>query len=137
MDSFNRNLDLLHRAMNTENLRYSVYADNLANKGVPHFKRTEVNFESSLKKAVLSQTHRPEFIMNRSNPRHISNWTQLDYRDVQPRRVLDFTGTYDNNGNNVDPEKEMNNVLKSQMRYSMYARSAKFAFDQVSLVLRA
>jgi len=137
MNSFTRNLDLLHRAMNVENLRTAVYADNLANKDVPHFKRTEVNFESSLKKAVLSQTHRPEFIMNRSAPRHISNWNQLDYRDVQPRRVLDFLSTYNNDGNNVDPEKEINNVLKSQMRYSMYAHSAKFSYDQVSLVLRS
>jgi flagellar basal-body rod protein FlgB len=137
MSSFTRNLDLLHRAMNVENLRTTVYADNLANKDVPHFKRTEVNFESSLKKAVLSETHKPEFIMNRNHPRHVSNWIQLDYRDVQPRRVLDFTSTYDNNGCNVDPEKEFNNVLKSQMRYSMYAHSAKFSYDQVSMVLRA
>lgn len=137
MNSFTRNLDLLHRAMNVENLRTTVYADNLSNKDVRNFKRTEVNFESSLKKAVLSQTHRPEFIMNRSNLRHISNWTQLDYRDVQPRRVLDFLSTYNNDGNNVDPEKEFNNVLKSQMRYMMYTHSAKFSFDQVSLVLRS
>jgi flagellar basal-body rod protein FlgB len=137
MNSFSRTVDLLHRAMNTESLRRSVYADNLANKDVPGFKRTEVNFESSLKKAVLSERYKPEFIMNRSDPRHVSNWTQLDYRNVEPRRVLDFTSTYNNNGNNVNPETEVNNLLKNQMRYTLYARSAAFQFGQVSLVLRA
>jgi flagellar basal-body rod protein FlgB len=122
--------------MNVGNLRHSVYADNLANKDVPQFKRTEVNFESSLKKALLSQSHKPEFVMARSDPRHVSNWNQLDYKDVQPRRVLDFMSTYNNDGNNVDPEQEFNNILKNQMRYNLYAHAAAFEYGQVSLVLR-
>jgi len=136
MSSFTRTLDMLHRGMNVGSLRHAVYADNLANKDVPHFKRTEVNFEASLKKAVLSETHKPEFLMARSDSRHISNWTQLDYRDVRPRRVLDFASTYNNDGNNVDPEEEVNNILKNQMRYMLYAQAAAFEYGQVSLVLR-
>ena len=137
MNSFSRTVDVLHRAMNVGNLRHSVYADNLANKDVPNFKRTEVNFEASLKKAMLSQSYKPEFIMARSDPRHVSNWTQIDYRDVQPRRVLDFTSTYNNDGNNVDPEKEVNNILENQMRYTLYAHAAAFEYSQVALVLRS
>ena len=137
MSSFSRTVDLLHRAMNVGNLRASVYADNLANKDVPNFKRTEVNFESSLKTAILSERYKPEFIMARSDPRHVSNWTQLDYQNIQPRRVLDYTSTYNNNGNNVDPETEVNNILKNQMRYTLYAHAAAFEYGQVSLVLRS
>jgi flagellar basal-body rod protein FlgB len=137
MNSFSKTVDVLHRAMNVGNLRHSVYADNLANKDVPNFKRTEVNFEASLKKAILSEQYKPEFIMARNDPRHVSNWTQLDYRDVRPRRVLDFTSTYNNDGNNVDPEKEINNILENQMRYNLYAHAAAFEYSQVSQVLRA
>jgi len=137
MNSFSKTIDVLHRAMNVGNLRQSVYADNLANKDVPNFKRTEVNFEASLKRAILSQSYKPEFIMSRSDPRHVSNWTQIDYRDVQPRRVLDFTSTYNNDGNNVDPEVEINKILENQMRYTLYAHAAAFEYSQVSLVLRA
>ena len=137
MNSFNRTVDVLHRAMNVGNLRHSVYADNLANKDVPNFKRTEVNFESTLKKAILSERYKPDFIMSRSDPRHTTNWTQLDYRNVQPRRVLDFTSTYNNDGNNVDPEAEINKILENQMRYTLFAHAAAFQFSQVSLVLRA
>ena len=137
MNSFSRTVDVLHRAMNVGNLRHSVYADNLANKDVRNFKRTEVNFEASLKKAILSESYKPEFIMTRNDPRHINSWDSLDYRDVQPRRVLDFASTYDNNGNNVDPDKEINNILENQMRYNLYAHAAAFEYGQVSLVLRS
>jgi flagellar basal-body rod protein FlgB len=137
MNSFSRTTDLLHRAMNVGNLRHSVYADNLANKDIPNFKRTEVNFESSLKTAVFSEKYKPEFIMARSDSRHINNWNPLDYRDIRPRRVLDFTSTYNNNGNNVDPEVEINNLLKNQMRYTLYAHAAAFEYGQINLVLRA
>jgi flagellar basal-body rod protein FlgB len=136
MNSFTRTIDVLHRAMNVGNLRHSVYADNFANKDVPNFKRTEVNFEASLKKAILSESYKPEFIMTRSDPRHVSNWTQVDYQTVQPSRVLDFTSTYDNNGNNVDPDVEFNKLLENQMRYTLYAHAAAFQYSQVALVLR-
>ena len=137
MNSFSQTVDLLHRAMNVGNLRHSVYANNLANQGVPNFKRSEVNFESSLKKALHSEQYRPNFLMNRSHPLHVTNWVQLDYQDIRPRRVLDFTSTYNNNGNNVDPEAEINNILKNQMRYTLFASAAAFEYGQVSLVLRA
>ena len=137
MNSFNRTLDILHRAMNVGNLRNSVYADNFANKDVPNFKRTEVNFESTLKKAILSERYKPEFVMARSDPRHVNNWIQMDYRDVEPRRVLDFTSTYNNDGNNVDPDVEFNKILENQMRYTLFAHSAAFQFSQIALVLRA
>jgi flagellar basal-body rod protein FlgB len=137
MSSFSRTVDILHRAMSAGNLRQSVYADNLANKDVPNFKRTEVNFEAALKKAIFSERYRPEFTMARSDSRHVSNWNPVDYRNVEPRRVLDFTSTYDNNGNNVDPEAEINKLLENQMRYTLYAHAAAFEYSQVALVLRA
>ncbi|MDR0599966.1 MAG: flagellar basal body rod protein FlgB [Treponema sp.] len=137
MSNFSRTLDLLNRAMDTGILRDAVYADNLANKDVPNWKRTEVNFESELKKAVLSENYKPSFEMARSDPRHISNWTQLDYRDARPRRVLDYLSSYNNNGNNVDPEEEFNKILKNQLQYTLYAHAAAFEYGQVSLVLRA
>jgi flagellar basal-body rod protein FlgB len=75
--------------------------------------------------------------MARAGSRHVSSWTQLDYRNVEPRRVLDYLSTYDNNGNNVDPEKEFNLILKNQLQYTLYAQAAAFEYGQVSLVLRA
>jgi flagellar basal-body rod protein FlgB len=137
MSNFSRTLDLLNKAMDVGVLRDSVYADNLANKDVPNWKRTEVNFESELKKAIQSENYKPRFEMARSDPRHVSNWTRMDYRNVEPRRVLDYLSTYNNDGNNVDPEEEFNKILKNQLQYTIYAHAAAFEYGQVNLVLRA
>jgi flagellar basal-body rod protein FlgB len=122
--------------MDVSMLRNAVYADNLANQNVPNFKRTEVNFEAELEKALNSRNYKPSFEMARGDPRHVSSWTQIDYRSIQPRRVLDYLSTYNNNGNNVDPEKEANLILKNQMRYTLFAQAAAFEYSQVSMVLR-
>jgi flagellar basal-body rod protein FlgB len=137
MSNFSRTLDLLNKGMDVGVLRNSVYADNLANSGVPNWKRTEVNFEAELKKAINSENYKPDFEMARTDPRHVSNWTQLDYRNVEPRRVLDYLSSYNDNGNNVDPEEEYNKILKNQMQYTLYAHAAAFEYGQVSLVLRS
>jgi flagellar basal-body rod protein FlgB len=118
-------------------LRDEVYADNLANKDVPGFKRTEVNFESSLERALHSEDYQPSFRMARTDSRHVSNWNPVDYRNVEPRRVLDYLSSYNNNGNNVDPEEEFNKILKNQLRYTLYAQAAAFEYGQINLVLRA
>jgi flagellar basal-body rod protein FlgB len=136
VSSFARTLDLLNRAMDVSMLRDAVYADNLANQGVPGFKRTEVNFEAELEKALNSQNYRPGFEMARGSPRHVSSWTQIDYQSVQPRRVLDYLSTYNNNGSNVDPEREASLILKNQLRYTLYAQAAAFEYSQVNMVLR-
>ncbi|MDR1507152.1 MAG: flagellar basal body rod protein FlgB [Treponema sp.] len=137
MSSFAKTLDLLSRAMDVSMLRDSVYADNLVNKDVSGFKRSEVNFEASLEKALNSQDYKPSFEMARADSRHISSWTQLDYRNVKPRRVLDYLSAYDNTGNNVDPEEEFNRILKNQLQYTLYAQAAAFEYSQINLVLRA
>jgi len=37
---------ILEKSLDVESLRKKVIADNVANVDVPHFKRSEVNFES-------------------------------------------------------------------------------------------
>ena len=54
LSSFTKTIDLLHRALDVSTLRYSVSSNNLANAEVPNFKRTDVNFESQLKRALDS-----------------------------------------------------------------------------------
>jgi len=54
-NSFLRTTDILHRALDVNSLRYTVTSNNLANSDVPNFKRTEVNFESELKRAFDSE----------------------------------------------------------------------------------
>jgi len=136
MNTFAKTVDLLHRAMDAGTVRRQVIANNLANADVPNFKRTDVNFESELKRALDSEKKRPAMELNMSHPGHFPNYKERDYRDVQIRRVLDYATAYNNNGNNVDPEKEFMLATQNQMSYTLFTQAAAFEFSQVNQVLR-
>jgi len=135
-NTFSKTIDLLHRGMSTANLREAVIANNLANADVPNFKRTDVNFESELKRALDTEKQKPVLELRLTNPSHIPNWQPRNYQEVSPRRVLDYLSQSDNNGNNVDAEEEFNLLLKNQLRYMLLAQMTTFEFGQVNLALR-
>ena len=135
-NSFTKTIDLLHRGLSTSALRESVYANNLANADVPNFKRTEVNFEAELKRALDTEKQKPAIDLRLTHPKHIPDWEPRDYQEVKPRRVLDYLTQSDNNGNNVEAEEEFNLLLKNQLRYMLMAQSANFEFGQISMILR-
>jgi flagellar basal-body rod protein FlgB len=136
LNSFTKTVDLLHRAMDANVVRRSVIADNISNANVPGFKRSSVNFESELKRVLETEGRRPPLELTLTDPRHIPAWRERDYRDVQIRRVLDYTTTFNNNGNNVDIDKEMMDALHNQLSYTMMAQAETFEFSQVNQVLR-
>ncbi|HOJ98302.1 MAG TPA: flagellar basal body rod protein FlgB [Termitinemataceae bacterium] len=135
-NDFTKTVDILHRAMDASLIRRDVIANNIANADVPNFKRTVVNFESELKRALETEKQRPALELTLTNPKHIPNWRERDYREVQPRRVLDYVTTAKNNGNNVDPEEEMMLALQNQLMYTLMAQAQTFQFGQINLVLR-
>jgi flagellar basal-body rod protein FlgB len=137
MNSFSRSVDLLHRAMDVSTLRYQVSANNLANSEVPNFKRTVVNFESELKRAIESEKNADDsFQMLRSDERHLSSSTPRNYQDVEPRRVLDYATTAKANGNNVDAETEAMEILKTQLNYQLLTQMQNFHFQQMKIALQ-
>ena len=137
MNSFSRSIDLLQREMNVANLRYQVSANNLANSEVPNFKRSTVNFESELKRAFDSEeAAKNAFHLTTTDSRHIQVNVPYDYRNVEPRRVLDYTSTAKANGNNVDAETEANNILQIQMQYRLLTQLTSFEFSQVKTAMQ-
>ncbi|MDR1148538.1 MAG: flagellar basal body rod protein FlgB [Spirochaetaceae bacterium] len=137
MHSFSKTVDLLHRALDAQTIRRDVLANNLANAEVPNFKRSELNFESELKRVLDAEKQKPVVELARTDPRHISNWNPPDWRDLKPRRALDYVSTSKNNGNNVDAEQEVQRLVENQMMYYLLAQSAAFEFSQVNSVLRS
>ena len=136
MNSFSRSIDLLQREMNVANLRYQVSANNLANSEVPNFKRSTVNFESELKRAIESEKNPSPFRMQTTDPRHIQSEVPRDYRDVEPLRVTDYTTTSKANGNNVDAEEEAMLILKTQLQYQLLTQMENFQFAQMKIALK-
>ena len=136
MNTFAKTMDIVHRALSANTVRRSVIANNMANANVPNFKRSMVNFESELKRALTTEKRKPALELALTNEKHISNYKERDYRDVQIRRVLDHTSTYNNNGNNVDPEQEIAAAVENQMTWNLLAQSASFEFNQINQVLK-
>lgn len=130
---------LLERSMDVEMLRRKVIADNIANADVPHFKRSEVSFEASLRRAMESQEYaKKEAVPAKvSDERHIRFFTPIATKSVQPRTHIDYLSTMRNDGNNVDPEKEVQDMLKNQLRYQAMSQSVSHNFRLLQVVMRA
>lgn len=137
LQSFLRTTDILHRAMDVNTLRYNVTSHNLANADTSGFKRTVVNFESELKRAIDSEKRADgAFQLATTHPLHIKSNDVIDYRTVEPRRVLDYLTEEKANGNNVNAEEEAMNVLKIQMQYQLLSMMTGFQYNQAQSVLK-
>ena len=133
---FGKTIELLSRSMDVSMLRRDIIANNIANADVPNFKRSEINFEAALKRAIDSENYEPELQLLTTDARHIPSYKRIDWRSVEPRRVLDYLSTEKNNGNNVNPEEELMASLQNQLMYSLMTQAANQEFNQVKLVLR-
>ena len=132
---FGRNLQIITREMDVSVLRRNVISNNIANADTPNFKRSVVNFESQLKRALDSEKVVP-FPQYLSDVRHIAFDKPMDWREVGPRRVLDYLTEAKNNGNNVDIEEEGMDSLTNQLLYTTLAQAISSEFGRVNIVLK-
>ncbi len=115
-----RTLDMLEAGLRTSAVRREVIANNIANVDVPGFKRSEVSFEMNLKRALDSEKAAAEEpTLHTNNPGHVARREPLDYRKVGPAVHTDYLSTMRNDGNNVDIEQEVMNLVKNQMQYQL------------------
>jgi flagellar basal-body rod protein FlgB len=136
MNNFEKTIDILHRSMDASLLRREIISNNVSMADVPNFKRTDLTFESELKRALESEKQKPALELTLTNPRHIPNWRPRNYQDVEPRRVLDYVTVSKSNGNNVDIEQEIMQSMQNELLYTLMSQAAAFEFNQVNLVLR-
>lgn len=128
---------LLERALDVETMRRNVIANNVANVDVPHFKRSEVNFESELRRAIMEkQDETNKLPAKLTDQRHIPFYVDRDVKSVKPRVNLDYNTTYRNDGNNVDIEKEIVDASKNQMRYNSYVTALAQNYKILKAVMR-
>ncbi len=129
---------LLERALDAESVRRKVISNNVANVDTPHFKRSEVNFESELKRAIdqnreLAENDYPGAV---TDERHIPFIQMRDVKGVGSRINLDYSTSLRNDGNNVDIEKEMVDAAKNLMRYNAFITSLNQNFKVLKMVMR-
>ncbi len=127
----------LEKALDVESLRRKVISNNIANVDVPHFKRSEVNFESELARAISERedpTNKLPALL--TEKKHVPFFTPGDLRGVRPRINLDYSTTYRNDGNNVDIEKEMVDAARNMMRYNAFITSLNHNYRVLKQVMR-
>lgn len=129
---------LLEKGLDTESLRRRVIANNIANVDVPHFKRSEVNFESELRRVIREkeETEKNRTPALLDDPRHIPFYIEKDIREVNNRVNLDYSTTMRNDGNNVDIEKEMVDTSKNLMRYNAFVSSISHNYKMLKIAMR-
>ncbi|MCQ2978992.1 MAG: flagellar basal body rod protein FlgB [Clostridia bacterium] len=117
-------MDIMAKALDAYTLRNSTIASNIANDDTPGYKRKEVKFEDSLNKAINeTQTNTNHMVANRNIKSRIANQNQLKagsvIDNVKAEVVEQETDSmYRIDGNNVDIDNEMNELVKNQLRYS-------------------
>jgi flagellar basal-body rod protein FlgB len=129
---------LLEKSLDVNMTRQKVISNNIANVDVPHFKRSDVDFESELKRVI---DERDEIRSNRfpaamTDSRHIPFEEERGVRSVRPRINLDYSTTYRNDGNNVDIEKEIVDAAKANMAYNSTVQSISQNFKILKMIMR-
>ena len=132
-----KNLHLLEKGLDLALLRRKVLANNIANIDVPHFKRSEVSFESDLKRALdQKKAVNEESALRTHHPLHIKKRSYPAIGEVKARVHIDHNSTMRNDGNNVDIEDEVTKLVRNQLQYNLMIERLGGSFRHLNRLLR-
>ncbi len=131
-----KSAQLLEKALDTAALRQKIIANNITNVDVPNFKRSEVNFESELKR-VINEKESDESAIKAlvTDSRHIPFSVPGNISSVKPKINFDYTSSYRNDGNNVDIEKEVVDASENQLKYNLFIQRINSIFSGIKKVI--
>ncbi len=132
-----QSMKMLEKGLDTTSLRQKVIANNIANVDVPHFKRSEVSFESELKRVLdFNRQRMEEPPLLTADPKHISTRPHRKPKNVAPNIHTDYHSTMRNDGNNVDIEDETSKLVRNQLRYHLMIDRLASSFRHLNFLLR-
>ncbi|MCD6552271.1 flagellar basal body rod protein FlgB [Thermotoga sp.] len=123
---FNSNFYTLKQAMDVSLLRQKVHALNIANVSTPGYKRKYVAFEEFLKESKM------KLKLLKTNEKHLGNLQRV----IEPRVLIQNDTIMRNDGNNVDIDYEMVQLVKNGLRYQVLTRLMSLNIDRYNAVLR-
>lgn len=113
----------LENALNKTSLRAETLSQNIANVDTPNYKAKTVNFKETLDHQLKA---------NRSDTQHMP-FSMPDSGTI----VQSKTDTaVNNNGNNVDIDRDMANLAKTQVKYQALIEQLNAQFKRFNTVLR-
>src|ERR1700730_2259597 len=111
----------LQQALNRSSLTQKVIAQNIANVDTPNYKAQELSFNQTLNNALSAE---------KTDSRDFSFSTE-----DQGLIVTDNSTALQNNGNNVDIDKELVNMAKNQLNYQAYTEAISRKLNQYNIIL--
>ncbi|MGM0653354.1 MAG: flagellar basal body rod protein FlgB [Bacillota bacterium] len=117
----------LIKGLDAASLRQQVTANNLANLNTPGFQRSDVSFEDQLVKARRAM----QVPLVRTHEKHFPQTP----KDIVPQIKKDTTTVRRIDGNNVDIERDMLNMVSNQLRYNTYIQRLNGTYDKWRFVI--
>ena len=108
--------DFLEAGIRAESLRQKAIANNIANLETPGYRRIDVKFEELLARAL-----------NSSGSVELS---ELEPQIYQPQQT-----PVKSNGNDVNLESEVGQMVKNSLRYKAYIRLLNKKYNQMELAM--
>jgi flagellar basal-body rod protein FlgB len=105
-------ISLLEAGIRAEELRQRAIAGNIANIETPGYRRVDVRFEQSLAEALSSSG-------------------RIDRDALEPEVFQPDDTPLKANGNNVNLEAEIGDLVKNSLRYTTYVRLLRKKFSQM------
>lgn len=133
-------MDYLTRGLKAAQMRQEVISNNIANVNTPHFKRSDVLFESLLARELdidqeAKEARDKRLKMSRTQDKHLG-WPAGKIRAAATLE-LDNTSTMRVDDNNVDIDREMANLAKNQIYYNALAKEMGGHLQRIKNVLQS
>ncbi|WP_150267642.1 flagellar basal body rod protein FlgB [Paenibacillus tepidiphilus] len=121
----------LQAGLDAANIRQNVLANNVANADTPNFKRSDVAFESLLRQQESGIQASLDAKVTDSRHFKFGTGTSLP----GPAVSMDATTSMNNNGNNVDMDREMALSAENQLRYNSYVQQINSQITMMRTVI--
>lgn len=109
-------LDLIDAGIKAETLRQKAIANNIANLETPGYRRVDVKFEELLAKCLRSSE-------------------EFDISKVEAQIYRPKQTPVKSNGNDVNLEAEIGQMIKNTLRHKTYIRLLSKKYNQIELAI--
>ncbi|WP_269775093.1 flagellar basal body rod protein FlgB [Bacillus siamensis] len=125
MDLFSGTIQNLENALGRADIKQKVLTDNIANIDTPNYKAKKVSFRNLLDQ----ETSNLEAV--KTDYRHVDFTDSGDDYSI----VSSSDTSYQQNGNNVDIDKEMTDLAENQINYQALVERMSGKFNSLKTVL--
>ena len=108
--------DIIEVGIKAESLRNKAIANNLANLQTPGYRRVDVRFKELLAKALDSSG-------------------TVDLSEVEPQLYQPENTAVKSNGNDVNLDVEVGEMVKNNLRHKAYIRILQKKYQQIDLAI--